>query len=713
MTKRLSLLLLFLLLSPLFVSLTYSNIGFECNTYQQLPIPLADPAVAYYNGSIYVIGGDTSGPRVLSTVYIYTNGTWEEGPSLPFQLGGARAVVYNGSIYVVGGANYTGIFGGILELQGNQWVLVSDSMPVPVYDEIAFVYNNELYVIGGANFTGFTPSPPSDLIQVYSFQTGKWEIIGKAPQPLSDSGYYFNGSVLFVVGGYIGYADETPCVYEYFPENNSWVKLSPLPSGIMGEAVGYYRGVLYIVGGYFFRYGVIDPGVIAYYSNGQWYFPGFKESVPTEYSGYVQIGKTLYIIGGNELPSQDFTNAFQSVKIELPPPKPNIISYTVGNETVTLIWNDTDAQGYYVNYWASNGQRGSIETSNTFYVFTGLEDGVTYNFQIIPYNEWGNGTPSNVISLTPFSVPNPPIVKVKVGDRNATVSWEPTFNGGFPIEGYYLILKGGNLTFEENVGNITEYTFTGLIPGVTYQLEVIAYNKFGNSSPAEIDFTAVAKATISLIATKSINGILLSWNTTQPAKFVLLVMSNGKLIENLSLSNYSILLKIPFGVYNITLEAINQAGVSKTSILVYYYLVPPVPQVRSVINGTSLYLSWNSTPLATYYLVYVNGSLFMNTSHTSVKVPLSLGRSEIKVIAGNPLYESEPFIFSVYLYSEFSVLTDAVHSVSSNSTIIRVIAPATTNTTVDINLTSAIVIISLFILSLVVVMIMLREGEKK
>ncbi|WP_221286751.1 fibronectin type III domain-containing protein [Stygiolobus caldivivus] len=679
---------------------------------QSLPIPIQDPAVAYYNGSIYVIGGNTAGPYPVPNVYVYSDGKWVQGPSLPFALAGARAVVYDGSLYVVGGANFTNIFGGVLKLQGDHWVVVSNSMPRPVYNEIVFVYNNELYVVGGANFTGFTISPPSDLIQVYSFQTGQWEIIGKTPQPLSDSGYFFNGTVLYVVGGYIGYADDTACVYEYFPANNSWVKLTPLSSGIEGEALGYQQGVIYIVGGYFFNHGIIDPGVVAYYYNGSWYYPGFVESVPTEYSGYVQVGDTLYIVGGNELPSQDFTNAFQSIKIELPPPRPNLVYYTAGNGTVTLVWDDNSSSGYYINYWGNNGQRGSIITYSTSYTFSNLVDGVTYHFQIIPFNKVGNGTPSEIITLTPFSVPNTPLVKVKLGDKNATVMWRPTFNGGFPIEGYYLFIEGGNLRFEENVGNISSYTFTNLTPGVTYRVGVIAYNEFGNSSPAEVEFVAITKANVSLVATRLVNGLLLSWNSSQPSKFILIVSSNGKMLENLSLSNYSILLNLPFGTYNVTLEAVNQAGIQSTSLLVNYYLVPPLPQVQITLEGNLLNVNWTDTPYATYYLVYVNGTLFENTTLNHVTVPLTPGKTGVQIVAGNALYHSEPQIYTVYLSSYSNVVITDTTSTDANSTIVHSILPVTS--TVDglsINLTTALVILVLFIVSLAIIMVVI-EREK-
>ncbi|QGR18584.1 fibronectin type III domain-containing protein [Stygiolobus azoricus] len=692
--------------------ITHSDVGFRCQDLPSLPIAVQDPAVVYFNNSIYVIGGMTQGPSYSSAVFIYSHGRWTQGPSLPFPLIGARAVVYNGSIYVVGGLNISGIFGGILKLQGDQWVIVSNSMPRPVYDEGVIVYDNQLYVVGGANFTGLSLSPPSNLIQVYSFSDGSWRIIGKTPQPLSNFGYFFNGSVLFVVGGYVGYASTTASVYEYFPFNNSWVQLPSLASGIEEEAVGYYEGTLFFVGGYYFNYGIIQPGVIAYLYNNTWHYTTYTENVPTEDSGYVQVGNTLYIVGGALLPPQIPTDAFQSVEILLPPPAPKIVYYAAGNETATIVWSDNDSIGYYINYWSSNGQKGSIMTYSTSYTFTNLTNGVKYYFQIIPFNQQGNGTSSQIVVLTPFSVPNPPIIHIKLGDRNATVSWKTTFNGGFPILGYYLFLEGGNITFAKNLGNITSYIFTNLTPSVVYKVGVIAYNQIGNSSEAEVEFVAVEKASVIFVVSKLAEGLLVSWNSTQPSKFILIVTSGTKVVANLTLTNYSVLLKIPFGIYNITLEAINQAGVTTTSAMVSYYIKPEVPDVVVNIVNNYINASWPPSPYAQYYLVYVNNTLVANTTKTSVLIPLSDGYLVIKIIAANAGEESTPYVEKIAYYSSMSQIDATSTYVNSNFTLIRSITPPTTSITdVSINITTAIVVISLFLLSLVIVLVILEKTK--
>jgi Fibronectin type III domain. len=273
-------------------------------------------------------------------------------------------------------------------------------------------------------------------------------------------------------------------------------------------------------------------------------------------------------------------------------------------------------------------------------------------------------------------------------------------------------MKGGNITFAKNLGNITSYIFTNLTPGKTYTVGVIAYNQIGNSSEAEVEFVAVEKASVVFVVSKLAEGLLVSWNSTQPSKFILTVTSGGKVIANLTLTNYSVLLKIPFGVYNVTLEAIDQAGVTTTSALVSYYIKPAVPDVTVTIENNYINVSWPSSPYAQYYLIYVNNTLVTNTTNTSVLIPLSDGYLVIKVIAANAGEESTPYVEKIDYSADISQINVTSTDVNSNFTLIQSITPPTTSVTdVSINLTTAIVVISLFMLSLVVVLVILEKTK--
>ena len=702
-------LVLVILLLP---TISMGYVEFQSSILQAIPDSLVYATAAYYKGQIFLIGGVNLYGQVVSSVYIYSNGSWYLGPSLPFSLMGAVATVCDGNLYVVGGANSSSIFGGILKYTGNGWEIITTSMPVPVYGAIVFSYDDKIYVIGGFNASGNSLEPPSNLIQVYNLKTGSWEIIGTSPTPLAYSAYYFNGSVLFVVGGFVEPAQLTTAVYEYFPENNSWVELPSLPGPEAGGALGYYQGYLFLVGGMFYINGHYQGGEVLYYYNDTWRNSSIIERIPTMFSAYVEIGNTLYILGGfgpGNIPS----NAMQTVSIYLPPPKPRILSVISGNETITIKWYDTNATGYYLTYWSDLTGKKTINVGNiTSYTLRGLQDGITYYIQITPYNSLGNGTPSDIVNATPAAVPNPPIIKVKLGNKNATVYWEDTFDGGFPILGYYLEINNQTIKLS---GNVTSYVLTNLVPGNLYTIGIIAYNEIGNSSISTVSFIALAKPGLSISINKETDGFLLTWNVTTESgkvKYVLTVSQMSKTILNLTLTNTSYFVKVPFGVYNVSLKAISVVGTSEYNFSVIFYIPPNTPNVTYTIYLNKLYLNWTRVTGAEYYLIYDNGKLVANITATSFVLNMSFGANKIEVYAVNPYYKSAP-----------SVLSGIVnHIIAVNSTYISVNVPQVTvaqgenatSTSYDpLTLKSAIIVILMLILALLSVLVLLKEREDK
>ena len=74
-----------------------------------------------------------------------------------------------------------------------------------------------------------------------------------------------------------------------------------------------------------------------------------------------------------------------------------------------------------------------------------------------------------------------------------TLRWDKSPGRG--VKGYRLhcgLTSGGNYARLVNVGNVTSYTFSNLVPGKTYYCVVTAYNAAGKESPPsnEISFTA-------------------------------------------------------------------------------------------------------------------------------------------------------------------------------------------------------------------------------
>jgi Kelch motif. len=110
MRKRLLVILLVSLIIGLSFSVTasaYYTVYVNLDSVGKLPQPIYAAGAVYFNGSIYLIGGEGNN-GILNTVYVYHNGTWQMGPQLPFALAFSSVVVCDGTIFVIGGAELFG-----------------------------------------------------------------------------------------------------------------------------------------------------------------------------------------------------------------------------------------------------------------------------------------------------------------------------------------------------------------------------------------------------------------------------------------------------------------------------------------------------------------------------------------------------------------------------------------------------------------------------
>jgi Fibronectin type III domain len=167
---------------------------------------------------------------------------------------------------------------------------------------------------------------------------------------------------------------------------------------------------------------------------------------------------------------------------------------TVTPTSVTVIWNkstDPDAKGYRLHCGLTPGRDYSrfVDVGNvTTYTFADLLRGKTYYCVVAVYNVAGKEGPrSNEISFRVSPSTAPAITSSAV-----TLRWDKSPDRG--VKGYRL--HYGTTSSRTNlktvdVGDVTTYTLSGLIPGKTYHGVVTAYNRAGKESPQsnEITFT--------------------------------------------------------------------------------------------------------------------------------------------------------------------------------------------------------------------------------
>jgi len=662
MRKRLLVILLVSLIIGLSFSVTasaYYTAYVNLDSVGKLPQPIYAAGAVYFNDSIYLIGGEGNN-GILNTVYVYHNGTWQKGPQLPFALAFPSVVVCDGTIFVIGGQNSSGISPYVLKLVNGSWQVVSRFMPVPVYAAAAFSYGGKIYVIGGFNGTGSAfYYPPSNKVQVFDPKSNTWSVIGESPVPFAGADYYFNGSALFVTGGYIGYSSYGSETLLYYPETNKWVELPNAPASASYGSVAFVNGVYVVVGGYLLYQGSAMPGAILIFNGTSWTVSQQREQYPTSFASSVQIDSKLVIIGG--LGSQNLpSDKVQVYSFHFPPLVPVISSIKPVPNGFTISWADVNATGYIIYVY----QNGTLVTTYTVgnvtsATVTGLENGVTYQVTIQAFNSYGFSPMSVPVEVTPQAAPLQPIVKVKVGDRNATVTWSVPSNGA-EVLGYYvtLVSQTGVVQSLNLPPSYSSYTFTGLEPKVRYYVEVLAYNQAGNSTPGSAYFYVLAPPSINFTSVvKTPNYFTVSWNTTYPANFTVYVYKgNELLLEKYVGQNASFTYQAPFGIYNVTVKAVNPAGHAISSVKVVYYIQPSPPNVSVEVTPRGLVFHLSSE-YAVNYSVYYNGVEFGSSDNGTILIrqPILSGAEEYYVVASNPAGSSITKVNLTVLQSSYTV----------------------------------------------------------
>src|SRR5262249_51842038 len=129
---------------------------------------------------------------------------------------------------------------------------------------------------------------------------------------------------------------------------------------------------------------------------------------------------------------------------------------------------------------------------------------------------------SNELNATPATVPGAPTLNTATGGLSSiALAWSPpASNGGSQVLGYrvYRSTASGAETLLTSLGNVTSYTDSGVLPGVTYFYGVSAFSGVGegplsNEGGASLTPPAPAPGPPSLdSATAGNTTVSLSWS---------------------------------------------------------------------------------------------------------------------------------------------------------------------------------------------------------
>lgn len=166
------------------------------------------------------------------------------------------------------------------------------------------------------------------------------------------------------------------------------------------------------------------------------------------------------------------------------PKAPANVSASAGDGTARVVWvssSNIEAAGGSVSYKVlSSPVQVTCDTTGLYCDFTGLTNGVTYQFSVVPSSKYGAGTAGISNAVIPVGLPSAPQnVQLFLGAKGtADVKWDgPISTGGAPIVEYVAVASPGGQTCTID----GEYTckLSGLSNGTTYTVKVKGRNQAG------------------------------------------------------------------------------------------------------------------------------------------------------------------------------------------------------------------------------------------
>lgn len=254
---------------------------------------------------------------------------------------------------------------------------------------------------------------------------------------------------------------------------------------------------------------------------------------------------------------------------------PLTLTATPGNGAVTLDYNAVPGAASYSIYATTDPAAAPstysyiTNTSGTTYTQTGLKNGTTYYYVVVPEDGGSAGTPSNIASAL-VELPAPTGLTATAGDSSVTLTFTPAADLGVDYTNVYeSTTPNAALSDYILLGNSpgagpTEFLQGGLKNGTTYYFYVISHNAGGFGTPSKVVSALVSlSAPTNLTATPGDSSVTLTFTppADQGVDYTNVYESTN---ANAALSDYTLLGKTSGTTYT-------QTGL--TNGTTYYYYV--------------------------------------------------------------------------------------------------------------------------------------------
>ncbi len=190
---------------------------------------------------------------------------------------------------------------GSLRAYTSRWIPQAD-LPTPRTRLALAAHNGQLFAIGGDREAGVT-----DLVEIYSPETGEWSAGASKPTPVSNVGAAVVGGRIYVPGGCVGLTGVTDRLEVYDPAADSWSQAASMPFPVCAYALAAIDDRVYLFGGWDGQR-FIDR-VLVYNPEGDLWTERGRMPAARGFAAAGVVQGTIYVVGGYD-GAQEFADTF-------------------------------------------------------------------------------------------------------------------------------------------------------------------------------------------------------------------------------------------------------------------------------------------------------------------------------------------------------------------------------------------------------------------
>ncbi|MCD4814356.1 hypothetical protein K8S19_11775 [bacterium] len=255
----------------------------EADDTSVLPQPTYGHTSTVVNGRYYIIGGRSTADTTLSAVYWarilghdgtikahYKSNTWTAVASLPQAIFRAKSAYFEGRIYVIGGQDGSNIaqntvYYADVQPSGDIWSWRTTTAPLPINisGHCATISNGNIYVLGGST-TGEPLDTTADVyvgaIDITTGDIAGWTQTTSLPEPMYAASATISAGKIWVAGGQTSGNARADVFYARLEPPNglipgpgardTWSRSTDLPIEVYNHNLVSFNGHLFLIGGY-------------------------------------------------------------------------------------------------------------------------------------------------------------------------------------------------------------------------------------------------------------------------------------------------------------------------------------------------------------------------------------------------------------------------------------------------------------------------------